>query len=226
MSQHDYNIANGGGAAVRADINNALLAILSQNSGATAPTTTKPFMLWYDTTTAILKIRNAADNAWVTFAAGAIADASIAQAKLAANVAGNGPAFSAYASNNQTISHAALAKILLNNEVFDTNSNFDKDTNYRFQPTVAGYYQFSGSVAWNTSNAYNQAALFKNGSLYAVGANASTGVMAINNVAALIYLNGSTDYVELYAGQFSGSNQTTAASSINTFLTGFLARAA
>ena len=66
MSQHDYNIANGGGAAVRADINNALLAILSQNSGATAPTTTKPFMLWYDTANGVIKQRNAADNAWVT----------------------------------------------------------------------------------------------------------------------------------------------------------------
>ena len=65
MSQHDYNIANGGGAAVRADINNALLAILSQNSGATAPTTTKPFMFWYDTTVGVLKMRNAADTAWV-----------------------------------------------------------------------------------------------------------------------------------------------------------------
>lgn len=65
MSQHDYNIANGGGAAVRADINNALAAILSQNSGATAPTTTKPFMLWYDTTTGVLKMRNAADTAWI-----------------------------------------------------------------------------------------------------------------------------------------------------------------
>jgi hypothetical protein len=65
MSQHDYNIANGGGAAVRADINNALLAILSQNSGATAPTTTKPFMPWYDTTTGYYKMRNSADSAWI-----------------------------------------------------------------------------------------------------------------------------------------------------------------
>lgn len=67
MSQHDYNIANGGGAAVRADINNALLAILSQNSGATAPTTTKPFMLWYDTANAVIKMRNAADTGWIDY---------------------------------------------------------------------------------------------------------------------------------------------------------------
>lgn len=66
MSQHDYNIANGGGAAVRADINAALLAILSMNSGATAPTTTKPYMMWFDTANSLLKMRNAADTAWVT----------------------------------------------------------------------------------------------------------------------------------------------------------------
>lgn len=65
MSQHDYNIANGGGAAVRADINSALAAILSQNSGASEPTTTQPFMPWYDTTAGVLKIRNAANNAWI-----------------------------------------------------------------------------------------------------------------------------------------------------------------
>lgn len=64
MSQHDYNIANGGGAAVRSDINSALLAILSQNSGATAPTVTKPFMFWFDTAASVLKQRNADDTAW------------------------------------------------------------------------------------------------------------------------------------------------------------------
>jgi len=91
MSQHDYNIANGGGAAVRADINNAMLAILSQNSGATAPTTTKPFMFWYDTANGVLKMRNPADTAWltVTDTAGAflaaVADGSITALKLASN---------------------------------------------------------------------------------------------------------------------------------------------
>lgn len=66
MSQHDYNIANGGGSAVRADINSAMLAVQSQNSGATAPTTTKPYMPWYDTANGVLKFRNAADTAWMS----------------------------------------------------------------------------------------------------------------------------------------------------------------
>jgi hypothetical protein len=89
MSQHDYNIANGGGAAVRADINAALLAILSQNSGATAPTTTKPFMFWYDSANTVLKMRNPADNGWLTVTdtsgalLAAVADAAVTTAKVA-----------------------------------------------------------------------------------------------------------------------------------------------
>ena len=66
MAQHDYVIANGTGAAVRSDLNNALAAIVSQNSGAVAPTTTYAYMPWADTTTGLFKIRNAANNGWIT----------------------------------------------------------------------------------------------------------------------------------------------------------------
>lgn len=66
MAQHDYVIANGSGAAVRSDLNNALAAIVSLNSGASQPTDTFAYMLWADTTTGQLKIRNAANNAWIT----------------------------------------------------------------------------------------------------------------------------------------------------------------
>lgn len=67
MSQHDYSISNGGGAAVRADINNALAAIVSQNSGATAPATTFAYQFWTDTSTspATLRMRDAANAAWI-----------------------------------------------------------------------------------------------------------------------------------------------------------------
>ena len=65
MAIHDYVIANGTGAAVRSDLNDALAAIVSQNSSATAPTTTYAYMLWADTTAGILKQRNGANNAWI-----------------------------------------------------------------------------------------------------------------------------------------------------------------
>jgi hypothetical protein len=68
MAQHDYVIANGTGAAVRSDLNNALAAIVSQNSGAVEPTTTYAYMPWADTGSSppVFKIRNAANNGWIT----------------------------------------------------------------------------------------------------------------------------------------------------------------
>jgi len=66
VATHDYVIANGTGAAVRSDLNDALAAIVSQNSNATAPATTYAYQWWADTTTGLLKIRNAANSAWVT----------------------------------------------------------------------------------------------------------------------------------------------------------------
>ena len=66
MSQHDYNIANAGGAAVRADINNLAGAILSQNSGASEPSTKLAYMLWADTTNGLMKQRDSANATWIT----------------------------------------------------------------------------------------------------------------------------------------------------------------
>ena len=66
MAEHDYSIANDTGANVRADINNALSAIASNNSKATEPSTTFAYMWWADTGSGILKQRNAANNAWIS----------------------------------------------------------------------------------------------------------------------------------------------------------------
>jgi len=65
MSQHDFNIANQTAAPARADINSALTALASLSSGATAPSTTVANMLWYDTSTDTLKLRNEADSGWI-----------------------------------------------------------------------------------------------------------------------------------------------------------------
>lgn len=65
MAQHDQSIADQAGLAFLSDLNNALAAIFSNNSGATAPSVTAPYMWWADTTAGWLKQRNAADNAWI-----------------------------------------------------------------------------------------------------------------------------------------------------------------
>jgi len=66
MSQHDFTLGNATGASFRADANLVLAAIAGNNSGATAPATTFAYQWWADTTTGLLKIRNAANSAWVT----------------------------------------------------------------------------------------------------------------------------------------------------------------
>jgi|TARA_R100000479_G_scaffold176198_2_gene129560 hypothetical protein len=65
MATHDYNLANQSGASFRSDLNNALAAVLSNNSGASSPSTTVAYMLWADTNTSKLKIRNSSNDAWV-----------------------------------------------------------------------------------------------------------------------------------------------------------------
>ena len=66
MATHDYVIANASGSAVRSDINNALAAIVSNNSNPTSPATTYPYQWWADTTTGQLKLRASDNLSWIT----------------------------------------------------------------------------------------------------------------------------------------------------------------
>lgn len=68
MSQHDFNIANQTASATRLDLNNALGALASLSSGTAAPTTTFANMLWYETSTNWLWVRNESDTDWIRFA--------------------------------------------------------------------------------------------------------------------------------------------------------------
>ena len=66
MAEHHFVIDNGTGAAVRADINDVLQAIASNNSKSGALTTNFAFQWHVDTSDGNLKIRNAANNGYVT----------------------------------------------------------------------------------------------------------------------------------------------------------------
>ena len=119
-----------------------------------------------------------------------------------AMVSGNMPAFSATrTTSNQSISNATATKVQCQTEEFDTNSNYDNSTNYRFTPTVAGYYQISGGIGLNaTTMTVCIAFIYKNGSSFKRGVDIRTTQSgdSVCTVSSLIYFNGSTDYVELY----------------------------
>jgi hypothetical protein len=148
-------------------------------------------------------------------------------------VSGNMPAFSAYITSTQSISTGVSTKIQLNAERFDTANCFDSTTNYRFTPTVAGYYQISGNVGFpiTANNTGIYASIYKNGSAYAVTTSTATATTyCIAGVSALIYFNGTTDYIELYTQQQSASSANVLgsvyATGDATFLCGTLVRAA
>lgn len=135
----------------------------------------------------------------ITLAAPAVAGTNtITMPAQTGNMMVNGPAFSVYVSSNQSISTSANVKIPFNAKVFDTASCFDNTTNYRFTPNVAGYYQFNLKVQMQgtpgdvfcTINKTNGTEIYRG----------SRGVGGLNTVtaSAVMYLNGSTDYVEAY----------------------------
>jgi hypothetical protein len=148
-----------------------------------------------------------------------------------AMVSGNMPAFSAYIATQQTLSSGVATKMQCATEEFDTANCYDNTTNYRFTPNVAGYYQVNGEYDLQ-SGAPTRAliSIWKNGSEFKRGNDigVTSGTLANGAgavISALIYLNGSTDYIELYAfyadgGVLVGGNPT------QSYFQAFLARAA
>ena len=148
--------------------------------------------------------------------------------KIGANQAVNGPAFMAYASATLSISTATFTKVRFNTTQIDTNSNFDT-TNYRFTPTISGYYQVSSTVGiyGNTlTTGFTEICLYKNGAQYKFG-NSIPLVLTTENqlvVSSLVYLNGSGDYVEIYVYQNSGSTLTIDSTSAYVWFSGAMVR--
>jgi len=139
----------------------------------------------------------------------------------------SGPAFYAYAASNQTgVSGATWTKVTLGSEALDSNNNFASS---RFTPTVAGWYMFNAMVycaaSTNMSNA--RASFYQNGGQVLTGPTcfgASTDL--ITGATGMYYMNGSTDYMELYVYISGGSSLVIAGSggSIYTFMQGYFVR--
>jgi hypothetical protein len=133
------------------------------------------------------------------------------------------PAFSAYQSTGQSLS-VTWTKVQCNTELFDTASAFsagivvtNTDVTNRFTPQVAGYYQINGQIQSNITTLGLMVSFYKNGASAVSGAyiSVSSGTPSVN-VSGLVYLNGSTDYVELFG--YSGTTGTLSNASFSAFL--------
>ena len=115
---------------------------------------------------------------------------------------GNGPAFSAYrATSQQSFTSGVWSKVFFNAESYDTANCYDSTTNYRFTPNVAGYYSVNVSVNYSMGTAstlglsvYKNGSAFRYGPVFQATINSSTTI----NAHYIVYLNGSTDYIEGY----------------------------
>lgn len=137
-----------------------------------------------------------------------------------AGVPVNGPAFSATLSGNQSMTGSVTTKVAFSVEGFDTNNNYDTSL-YRFTPSVAGYYQFNVGLISNGNADLSQVMVYKNGS-GAFGAYPTTGEGI--TFSGLVYLNGTTDYAEVYA--LFAANSAVRDLDLFTYFSGFLARSA
>jgi len=127
-------------------------------------------------------------------------------------VSGNMPAFSAYQSSAQSISIGTWTKVQLQTEQFDTNNNFDSTTNYRFTPTIAGYYQVTGGIQISSTLTNILVNIYRNGATGTMICYAN-GTLGGGFGSTLMYFNGTTDYVELYCYLGSGQNLSTGSGS-------------
>jgi len=141
----------------------------------------------------------------------------------------NGPAFSAYQSTDQTgLSSAVYTKCNFQAEEFDTNNNF---VSSRFTPTVEGYYQINwGADIYIVGGGTGFVAmLYKNGNIQVressgLFAGSATEVQCTGST--IVYMNGSTDYLEVFVRATGGSARQTYAGAPYTYFNGYLARSA
>lgn len=175
-----------------------------------------------------LKLTTASSGSVILSPANTASDVTITVPAVTGTMATIGPAFSAYSNANQNISTGTTTKVAFQTEEFDTASCYDASA-YRFTPNVAGYYQVNTAHFYNIAPTSLSCAIyiFKNGSpvrqAYGWGSNAAGWYTP--QLSGVIYMNGTTDYLEIYTYQQSGSTLAIN-SGITTFFSASMIRAA
>ena len=114
----------------------------------------------------------------------------------------SGATFSAYGvSGNQNVTGATWTAVTLGSEAWDSDNCYSTST-YRFTPTTSGYYQFNwGIQCANTTLKAMWSSIYKNGTVYKYGVYTQMTTVSGDGItcgSALIYMNGSSDYVQMY----------------------------
>ena len=108
------------------------------------------------------------------------------------------PLARAKVGSNYTVSASTWTKVQLSLEDYDTNNNFDPTTNYRFTPTVAGYYQINANLYAQAASSVTRTILRirKNGSTETSRIDLGTSQPnAIFGVSDIVYMNSANSYL-------------------------------
>jgi hypothetical protein len=134
-----------------------------------------------------------------------LASGAVVQAKLGTNVVGNGSLINATTTVSTSVPTGfPSTKITLNTVSPDTNNNFST-ANSRFTPTVSGYYQINGLVNAGGNGANSLTAyIYRNGVALAAGSAVSASTFQ-SVVPVILFCNGTSDYIELFASHGQGS---------------------
>ena len=140
---------------------------------------------------------------------------------LATGVLANTPAFLAHcATTNPSVPSGTATKVVFDTEEYDSDNCYDTSTG-RFTPTVAGKYLFLTCIEWGSgSNGALIIQIYKNGSLVKKIIHNDVRTLS-GSGGSIVDMNGTTDYVELYVYQGSGTTWVADAVSSRTWFQGY-----
>ena len=151
------------------------------------------------------------------------ASAAITTSKLSGGT--NTPAFAAYMSTDQSVATETEVKATINTEVIDTDSCYDPTTNYRFTPNIAGKYIIGAITRQSNFTAGRSSITVKfNGAVQSSGFIAETGDSGNYSgygISKIFTFNGTTDYVECFFYQNSGTSKTFQGENYGTYFWGY-----
>ncbi|MBX3040631.1 MAG: hypothetical protein KF789_07995 [Bdellovibrionaceae bacterium] len=133
-----------------------------------------------------------------------------------------GPIAQAYPSASTTVPNGTFTKIPLNAVEYDTDSSIDT-ANGRFKPNKAGYYRISSSIAFPMTGPGGMTLslhLAKNGGTIKTHAeliNYNSSFNQTITINTIVHMNGTTDHLEIYATQNSGSSANVAGGSSSSW---------
>ena len=134
-----------------------------------------------------------------------IANGGTAATTLAGAGLASTPAFEAQLSSDQAVGDNVDTKLAANTEIYDTDSDYDNSSDYRFTPQSAGKYFVYGNIYGDPQSAsdlvYVYSYIKKNGSTVAqqaIDTRNNNGREFSVFIQAIVDMDGSSDYVELW----------------------------